>query len=54
MTRSGAAGPLSLQAFLERFFGGLTDRGIAYCVLRNYEKLPFVNSGTYIFFLVYT
>ncbi len=52
MTGSAGAGPLSLQAFLERFFGGLTDRGIAYCVLRNHSKLPVDNAGTDIDVLV--
>ncbi len=54
MTVGGEARPLSLQAFLEQFFGGLTDRGIAYCVLRNYAKLPVDNAGTDVDVLVNT
>ncbi len=52
MTGSAEAGPMSLQVFLERFFGGLRDLGIQYCVLRNYALLPADNAGNDIDVLV--
>jgi thymidylate kinase len=52
VTCSDEGQPISLQAFLEHFFGALADRGIGYCVLRNHAKLPADNSGTDIDILV--
>lgn len=52
MIGGAEADPLSLQVFLERFFGGLRDRGIGYCVLRNYSLLPVDNAGSDIDVLV--
>lgn len=36
---------MRLSAFLDAFFGALRSKGIAFCVLRNYERLPLLNTA---------
>ena len=43
MSSGANEGPLSLQTFLERLLGGFRERGISYCILRNYAQLPVNN-----------
>lgn len=43
MSSGANEGPVSLQTFLERLLGGFRERGISYCILRNYAQLPVNN-----------